>query len=803
MRANAHTRGVQLAAMLVVLVLLAPSAHAFFPWAGITSTNRIVYPKWPLTGLNGMDTNNDGDVSGPDEGLVITLEGGDYGWTEEEIERIREAFDVWENVTSSYVVFRYGPILSDPNIEIASDMVMDVAFADSVDAYNFMAIQALDDPTGTLPPGVLGITLIAGVLENTFVDVVRNGQTMTVAVSGGKLYDCDIVLEGSFFRVTEEGGEPEADLGATMVHEIGHMLGLGHTPLQNFDNLEEILDGSEDVPTEVPVMAMRNQFGELEEVGVTATMFPYYFQVEVAEDIFEDGAFDLAPDDIGGLSFLYPRGSQEAFFTIMEEARTQRQEGFPSFPISGGAVMAWCDVDGNDSTPRVPLFATMSGYYETQPAVRGRFRQMGMWKQIETIDGALLNATYTFTNRPLATVGSPFVDQTPEDYDTVTIWGGSRLFGWEQDFFQEVYRDGGNLIGVDKRDSGTALMYDPIRRKVVDPATDKSLDELLFGQKPMFGDPNDICMLNVATAGLASHHGIDALRRFRDDVMLQTGVGTAMAEAYYAISPTVAQTLLRQATLRSFAHAGVGAAEWLFVHGKYIALALVLTAAGLVALRLRRRSAAAALALLLALGLAFAATPAHALLKFMPPQELAKVSQDIVTGKVTSVYSHWTEDGRRIVTDVSVQVDDTLKGRLNKSGEIQFRQPGGQVGPVVRFVTDLPTFKVNEEVALFLTAHKSAGLQVVGGVQGKMAIQTDPVTGEKSITNQFLAAQVEKAKKADAEAAKAAGQPLPEEKPDSREATPAVVPLEDFKDYIREVVYEQAKEQAAEEAPAE
>ena len=58
-------------------------------------------------------------------------------------------------------------------------------------------------------------------------------------------------------------------------------------------------------------------------IGATPTMYPGYFLTENSNGETTAGWVDLAPDDISGISWLYPReDGQDKFFSISQEART-------------------------------------------------------------------------------------------------------------------------------------------------------------------------------------------------------------------------------------------------------------------------------------------------------------------------------------------------------------------------------------------------------------------------------------------------------------------------------------------------
>ncbi len=101
--------------------------------------------------------------------------------------------------------------------------------------------------------------------------------------------------------------------------------------------------------------------------------------------------------------------------------------------------------------------------------------------------------------------------------------------------------------------------------------------------------------------------------------------------------------------------------------------------------------------------------------------ELAHSADSIVQGTVRRVESRWSGDGRRIVTDVEIQVSDTLKGQA--SGTVVVTQPGGRVGDIGQVVSGLASFTKGEEVVLFLERRGSKAFRVAGMAQGKYKVQ--------------------------------------------------------------------------------
>jgi len=424
-----------------VCLLVAGPAQAFFPFGGFTEANeQLRFMTWPLEYL---DANGDGDV-GPDEGVCWTFEGeitrefpatddeGNVitieettGWTQEEQAILKQGFQVWENVPTSYIGFYFTNPVTEPLYTrpvTDTDYVIGEGITE-MDLINYVAVE--DPGEETLPEGVLGITLITVILEDTFVEFVGTG--MTLLVSGGQIVECDIVYNGAAIRPTQT--RPATyDLLAVHVHEVGHSIGMAHTPLNNFSDL---LDDTDDTglvaELEQRVYAQRNAQGILEQIGVTPTMFPIYFATDLGDGKFKAGQADLAPDDIAGVSYLYPRGSQIQYFGFDEEVRSQTRRGFPSVPLPGAHVIAWSDADNNVGTRRVPMFSTMAGLYENKLGTSGNFEMINLFKQHETIKGVTFDASYVMTSNPINGLDSPR-GYTPVDFDSTHVLFGTSEF---------------------------------------------------------------------------------------------------------------------------------------------------------------------------------------------------------------------------------------------------------------------------------------------------------------------------------------------------------------------------------------
>lgn len=127
---------------------------------------------------------------------------------------------------------------------------------------------------------------------------------------------------------------------------------------------------------------------------------------------------------------------------------------------------------------------------------------------------------------------------------------------------------------------------------------------------------------------------------------------------------------------------------------------------------------------------------------------LSKGADVILTGKVIQQTSSWNEDKTRIYTDVTVSVDEFIKGNSSENTLI-ITHPGGEVGEVGELYTHFPKFKDNEEVLLFVKRNLNKNrYEVFKGEYGKISLINDIKTGEKMTTQNIrvseLKEQIEK-----------------------------------------------------------
>jgi len=120
-------------------------------------------------------------------------------------------------------------------------------------------------------------------------------------------------------------------------------------------------------------------------------------------------------------------------------------------------------------------------------------------------------------------------------------------------------------------------------------------------------------------------------------------------------------------------------------------------------------------------------------------QEMTASSTSIVHGTVVGIESRWNEDATMIVTDVSVQVAESLKG--DRAGVVVVTQPGGTLDGLRTEVPGASAFELGDEVVLFLAPDPSRQMRINGLFQGRLQVTADPKTGKKLIRGMPLDAR--------------------------------------------------------------
>jgi hypothetical protein len=729
-------RTLMLLAVFCCSLLAVQATWAFFPIGAYDTGGTLRLKQY---NRSVFDNNNDGEVS-EDEGIPVYIENGKSGFTEAELEVVEEALRVWERIPQSFASTNVQGMIQDPiftgqgtfdTLNVIGIQVNSTQDLDG-DGLPDEDVEPDDIIVNEVSGGVAGINIFFWAAEDT---IIVSG-TETVLISSGTIIDNDILINADLTRPASAGEEPLADLLSTLVHEMGHFYGLAHTPLNN-------LDGDATTGSLVESAVLTHSIsGVSRQIGVTPTMYPILFDVIGGNGARIGGGADLAPDDISAMAWLYPRGSQDLYFGLNGEVRTRTNAGtgLPSAAIPGAHIVAWADVDNDTTTPRVAVFSTLSARYNNSPIFperEGRFELDHIWKTMETESG-LFNATYTFSSNPLNFSGydrqaPPEVLQNPTTLDSIA----PKTLVFNNVFTSEVLHETENIVDISNKDAGTPFVWDFQRQTLVSTNTERSIESVV-GTNPMFGDPNDVCILNVvgtgtgdgggAVAGAIS--GAKSVRSLRDGILLETALGSLVVDTYYRISPTAAQYILGSSFAYGLTARAVGALYWcldnmLYLLGGALLFAWLLRRGQR---RLTRAASAATVALFLLIG-----SSAQALLLYQSTEQLAANATDIVSGKVTSVVARQDTPGGRIYTDIVIDVGDTAKGTLNKQSNITFTQLGGRVGGLVMEVSEMPEFTVGETVVLYLEFVEGFGYRVYNGLGGKTPVLTSATNKQQTV----------------------------------------------------------------------
>ena len=137
--------------------------------------------------------------------------------------------------------------------------------------------------------------------------------------------------------------------------------------------------------------------------------------------------------------------------------------------------------------------------------------------------------------------------------------------------------------------------------------------------------------------------------------------------------------------------------------------------------------------------------------------DLVKKADKIVVGRVSSSRTYWSDNGKLILTNYTIEVDENIKGQPSRT--VELTTIGGRIGTLELHVSGMPSFEKGENAVIF--AEQSGAYETVVGLgQGKFTV----TNGEVSNNVHDLSF------------------------PDGRPGKTMRMPLEDFKSRIRTIL---------------
>lgn len=115
-------------------------------------------------------------------------------------------------------------------------------------------------------------------------------------------------------------------------------------------------------------------------------------------------------------------------------------------------------------------------------------------------------------------------------------------------------------------------------------------------------------------------------------------------------------------------------------------------------------------------------------------EELAAKAEAVVQGRVLEVHSFWNREGTVILTEATIEVEDTVLGP--DRSHLRLVTFGGQVGDMVIEAHGFPTFKKGQRLLVFLErarAREDGAHRVLGYKQGQFEIRVDKLGREIAV----------------------------------------------------------------------
>lgn len=119
------------------------------------------------------------------------------------------------------------------------------------------------------------------------------------------------------------------------------------------------------------------------------------------------------------------------------------------------------------------------------------------------------------------------------------------------------------------------------------------------------------------------------------------------------------------------------------------------------------------------------------------PDQLSRDAEIVVQGHVRGQRSYWNDARTRILTEVTVEVDQSYKGGAPST--VRVLQMGGELDGVRMTVHGATSWENGAEVLLFLEPSLRQSYRLSGFSQGKFEVERDPASGAVYATRPVLA----------------------------------------------------------------